>query len=91
MFVGPDGTHPMVLKELAYVLAGSLSTIYRKAFQAGEVPTDWKWSLPTALFNSVYCLVRPEFAILLSETLLSPLLLCFFIYSHFWRICLWLP
>lgn len=38
--VGPDGTHPRVLRELADVMTRLLSIIYQR--ESGEVPVDWK-------------------------------------------------
>ena len=40
--MGPDGTHPSVLKDLADVTAGPLSIIYQRSWESGEVPADWK-------------------------------------------------
>jgi len=40
--MGPDGIHPRVLKELAYVMAGPLSIIYQRSWESGEVPADEK-------------------------------------------------
>jgi len=39
---GPDGIHPLLLKECASVLAEPLSLIYQKSYATGTLPTDWK-------------------------------------------------
>ena len=39
---GARGDSPGVLKELAGVTAGPLSTIYQRSWQSGEVPVDWE-------------------------------------------------
>jgi len=41
-FIGPDGIHLQVLKELADVMAGPVSIIYQRSWESGEVPADWK-------------------------------------------------
>jgi len=39
---GPDGLHPMLLKNCAEAVAEPLSIIFRKSFETGEVPANWK-------------------------------------------------
>ena len=39
---GPDGITPIVLKQLAHVIAPILTEIYRKSYSTGEVPRDWR-------------------------------------------------
>lgn len=39
--MGHGGIYPSILKELADIMPGSLSTIYQRTWKSGEVPTDW--------------------------------------------------
>ncbi|XP_064918707.1 ubiquitin-conjugating enzyme E2 K isoform X1 [Columba livia] len=49
--MGPDGMHPQVLRELAEVIAGPLSIIFAKPWEAGEVPEDWRKADVTPVFK----------------------------------------
>ncbi|KFM04169.1 hypothetical protein AS27_10741, partial [Aptenodytes forsteri] len=49
--VGPDGTHPRVLRELAEVLAKPLSIIYQQSWLTGEVPDDWRLANVTPIYR----------------------------------------
>ncbi|KFQ41628.1 hypothetical protein N333_04962, partial [Nestor notabilis] len=40
--MGPDEIHPQVLKKLANEVAKTLSIIFERSWQSGEVPDDWK-------------------------------------------------
>ena len=39
---GPDGIGPRVLRELADILAGTLTTLFQSSLDKGVVPDDWK-------------------------------------------------
>jgi hypothetical protein len=39
---GPDGIHPMVLKECSEAIAEPLSLIFQKSFETSELPEEWK-------------------------------------------------
>ena len=49
--MGPDYTHPRVLKELAKVVAKSLSIVFEKLCLSGEVPGKWKKGNITPIFK----------------------------------------
>ena len=49
--MGPDGMHPCVLRELAEVIAESLSTIFERSWRMGEVPEDWRIANVTPVFK----------------------------------------
>lgn len=40
--MGPDGTHPAMLKALADILAEPLSVLYNRSLREGTIPDDWK-------------------------------------------------
>ena len=39
---GPDNLHPILLRNCAAAVAEPLSIIFRKSFETGDVPVDWK-------------------------------------------------
>jgi len=49
--MGPDGVHPRVLKELADVIVGHLSTICQWSGESGEVPENWKLAKVVLIFR----------------------------------------
>ncbi|KGL83511.1 hypothetical protein N309_08491, partial [Tinamus guttatus] len=51
IFMGPDGMHPRLLRDLVHVIAKPLSIIFERPWRTGEVPEDWKKANVTAVFK----------------------------------------
>ncbi|KAK4807040.1 hypothetical protein QYF61_018381 [Mycteria americana] len=49
--MGPDGTHPRVLRELVEDLAKPLSIIYQQSWLTGEVSDDWRLANVTPIYR----------------------------------------
>jgi len=49
--MGVNGMHPRVLRELADVVAQSLSIIFHRSWTTGEVPEDWRKAIVTLVFK----------------------------------------
>ncbi|PKU35644.1 rna-directed dna polymerase from mobile element jockey- hypothetical protein [Limosa lapponica baueri] len=49
--MGPDGTHPQVLRELADVIVKPPSIISERSWRRGEVPEDWRKANVTPVFK----------------------------------------
>ena len=48
---GPDAIRPRILKELAPTIAPILTVIYKRSYQTGQVPDDWKAAYVTPIFK----------------------------------------
>jgi hypothetical protein len=48
---GPDGLHPMLLKEAAEFLALPLSILFNKSLEEGTVPQSWKQACITPIYK----------------------------------------
>jgi len=48
--MGPNGMHPLVLRELADVIAEPLSIIFEWSCRRGEMPEDWRKTSVTPIF-----------------------------------------
>ena len=47
----PDGITPQVMKELSKPVSSVLTTIYRKSYETGEIPGDWKRANVASIFK----------------------------------------
>ena len=48
---GPDGIHPRLLKEMAEVLCGPVTTIFNRSLSDAELPQDWKDAVIAPIFK----------------------------------------
>ena len=48
---GPEGIHPLLLKECAAVLAKPLSLIFQQSYKTGILPDDWKTAHIVPIFK----------------------------------------
>jgi len=48
---GPDGIHPLLLKECASMVAAPLSAIYTRSYATGELPAEWKTANVAPIFK----------------------------------------
>jgi len=49
--MGPNEMHPRVLRKLADVVTKTLSMLFEKSWQSGEVPGDWIKGNIISIFN----------------------------------------
>ena len=49
--MGPDGIHPLLLKNCASQLAYPLTIIFNRSLREGTLPSDWKTSLVVPIFK----------------------------------------
>lgn len=49
--MGTDGIHPRVARELVDVIAGSLSIIFQRSWESGEVPVNWRLATVIPIFK----------------------------------------
>lgn len=49
--VGPDGIHPLILKQCAHQLVGPFTEIFNESLSLGHFPSQWKKSSVTPIFK----------------------------------------
>ena len=49
--VGPDGTHPRILKEQREHICKPLHKLFNKSLTEGQLPDDWKQAKVSAIFK----------------------------------------
>lgn len=49
---GPDDIHPLVLKELADILAGPLTVLFNMSLRCGKLPAEWKTATVKPMYKS---------------------------------------
>ena len=47
----PDGITPQVMKELSEPIASILTIIFKKLYESGEIPDDWKCANITPIYK----------------------------------------